>query len=384
MEINIAKIPLSRYGSYMALRSFENDNNVYICPVYQYCEKGKFKIIPMKDGKKLPFEVISFYSHLILRTGLGDVVIYIKDNYSLVIHSSDVDFRVEYAEEFLNGFVYAKNEKYYIATDSPAKLYFHFLVESGEMNSEYQWFNDSKGDTRHKCKDVKLSFTNVHGGRTAYLYTSRDDSEISLPEIDIIYDISEVENQFNKFISKYEISCNGRFKDEIKLALYVMWSTVVSPLGYYKRDTMLMSNNWMKAVWLWDNCFNALALGGKHNELSFDQLMLAFDYQRKNGKIPDLIADDAFIMTCTKPPIHGMIARKLIEEKVISDKELPEVYEKLILQTKWWMKERDDNKNGIYQYNHGNESGWDNSTLFDDSPIKEAPDLNAYMLLQIE
>jgi glycogen debranching enzyme len=45
---------------------------------------------------------------------------------------------------------------------------------------------------------------------------------------------------------------------------------------------------------------------------------------------------------------------------------------------------RDDNHNGIPQYNHGNDSGWDNATVFDQGLPVEAPDLSAFLVIQMD
>lgn len=49
--------------------------------------------------------------------------------------------------------------------------------------------------------------------------------------------------------------------------------------------------------------------------------------------------------------------------------------------TGWWMKYR--RINGLYYYNHGNDSGWDNSTAFSLLPPVATPELQADMILQM-
>jgi glycogen debranching enzyme len=52
--------------------------------------------------------------------------------------------------------------------------------------------------------------------------------------------------------------------------------------------------------------------------------------------------------------------------------------------TNWWFHYRDHDRDGIPQYNHGNDSGWDNSTAFNNGIPVESPDLAAFLILQIE
>ena len=384
MEINIQKTPLSRYGSYISIRGFKDDKYVYICPLFAHCEKKKFRIMPIYNGKEIPFELFSFHSHVILKTELGNLRIYIKDNFGLVIKSSNVDYKLEFVDEFINGFAFDKNGIYTLISEYSSRLFYHFLCVEGNGKAEYTWYADKEGDYRHKCKNLKYNVICNNGIGIVYINISRSDGSITAPNINELDDIQKIEKEFDVFKRSYKCSVNAQFKDTVDLALYVMWSSVLSPFGFFKRDAMLMSNNWMRAVWSWDQCFNALALAGKHNELSFAQLIMPFDYQEDNGKLPDLVCDDAAFAYCTKPPVHGLFAKKLINIGAIPDNELSGLYKKLVLVTNWWFEERDDNKNGICQYNHGNESGWDNSTLFDDNATKETPDLTAYLLMQID
>lgn len=45
-------------------------------------------------------------------------------------------------------------------------------------------------------------------------------------------------------------------------------------------------------------------------------------------------------------------------------KHLEEAYEPLVKWTEWYFRYRDSNHNGLPEYNQGNDSGWDNSTVF--------------------
>jgi glycogen debranching enzyme len=60
------------------------------------------------------------------------------------------------------------------------------------------------------------------------------------------------------------------------------------------------------------------------------------------------------------------------------------IYKPLSRLTDWWYTYRDFDQDGLPQYFHGNDSGWDNSTVFDhDGPV-EGADLAAYLVLQCE
>lgn len=170
-----------------------------------------------------------------------------------------------------------------------------------------------------------------------------------------------------------------------ELAAYINWSAVVSPRGYFKRPAMLMSKNWMTKVWSWDNCFNALALAEQDPALAWDQLMLFFDHQDTTGAIPDHLTDASRSFRFYKPPVHGWTLRQLMRTPGVVDAEkLAAIYEPLGRWTNWWFQYRDDDHDGLPQYNHGNESGWDNGTIFAEGVPVESPDLAAYLVIQMD
>jgi glycogen debranching enzyme len=148
---------------------------------------------------------------------------------------------------------------------------------------------------------------------------------------------------------------------------------------------MLMSKNWMTSVWSWDHCFNAMALTYRNPELAWDQLMVMVDHQDADGAFPDSVNDNGFVWNFCKPPIHGWALRWMMDRTdFIGRKELKEIYKPLAKWTEWWFTYRDSDGDGVPQYNHGNDSGWDNATVFDIGAPVEGPDLAAYLVIQME
>jgi len=64
--------------------------------------------------------------------------------------------------------------------------------------------------------------------------------------------------------------------------------------------------------------------------------------------------------------------------------ELAEVYDRLAAWTRYWLDHRRAQGRSLPYYQHGNDSGWDNATLFDGGRVVEAPDLAAYLILQLD
>jgi hypothetical protein len=145
-----------------------------------------------------------------------------------------------------------------------------------------------------------------------------------------------------------------------------------------------MSKLWMNSVWSWDHAFNAICLADTDFDLAWNQLMCVFDNQDASGQVPDATSDGAVVFSFVKPPIHGWALRRMMRGREIPRPKLEEAYARLSAVTRWWFERRDRDGNGLAEYDHGNDSGWDNSTAFLMLPPVETPELQAYLAVQMD
>ena len=150
------------------------------------------------------------------------------------------------------------------------------------------------------------------------------------------------------------------------------------------RPCIYMSKQIMSYIWGWDNIFNTLVLAKGNPQLAFDQIAIFFDHQSETGMFPDCIDDFATLWTCTKLPIYGWAFLKMLENGALTQGQIRQAYGPLKRWTDWWFNFRDSDRDGIPEYIHGNESGWDNSTIFMVQPPVETADLTAFLLIQME
>ncbi len=169
-------------------------------------------------------------------------------------------------------------------------------------------------------------------------------------------------------------------------AAYTNWAAVVEPDGFFRRPAMLMSKGWMDQVWSWDNCFNAMALCGGNPQLAWDQLWLMIDHQDDFGAFPDALNPLFRHYNFSKPPVLGWALGWMMAETpgFFCENRLQEIYEPLGRWTRWWLEHRTAPGETLPHYLHGNDSGWDNSTMFDAGAPLIAPDLAALLILQLE
>ena len=170
-----------------------------------------------------------------------------------------------------------------------------------------------------------------------------------------------------------------------ELASYVMWSATVHPHGFVVRPAVLMSKHWMDKVWSWDHCFNAIALADGDPGFALDQYLLPFDLQDDAGALPDSVTHSEVLYNFVKPPIHGWALERLRALAPATDvaAALTEIYQRLERWTQFWLDARRAPGHELPYYQHGNDSGWDNATIFDRHRVLESADLAAFLVLQM-
>jgi len=229
----------------------------------------------------------------------------------------------------------------------------------------------------HAASHIQLMLTTLRGGmkvdapwrgekaESITVETSGSEWELAIEEFRAAWTPRTYAMTFAECVNAVRAEFSRWRGDAHELAAYVLWTSLVAPDGHFRRPAMLMSKNWMLNVWSWDHCFNAMALAKHHPDLAWDQLMIPFDHQHASGMLPDLVNDAGFVWNFTKPPIHGWTLRWMLRHsKAVTPARLKEIYPLLCRWTEWWLKYRDDDGDGLPQYNHGNDSGWDNATAF--------------------
>ncbi len=179
---------------------------------------------------------------------------------------------------------------------------------------------------------------------------------------------------------------SGEHRAGARLAAYTIWASTVAPDGLVTRDSVLMSLHWMDKLWSWDHCFNALALAPARPDLALDQWHAPFDHQDDAGALPDSVTHSEVLHNYVKPPIHGWAFSALRAglARELTRPELELVHDRLARWTSYWLDHRRVPGHVLAHYQHGNDSGWDNATVFDLDRVVEAPDLAAFLVVQLD
>ncbi len=168
-------------------------------------------------------------------------------------------------------------------------------------------------------------------------------------------------------------------------ALYTEWAMIVEPAGRMEYPLIFMTGNAIASSW--QMIQNAVAF--KDNiPLRNAFLMNMLCEQSPLGQFPDFYDDVRSDPQGMKPPIQGWGLKWIMKDHdlaaEIPEKDLLRIYEGYGAWADFFMKYRDEDQDGLPEYEHGDDSGFDDSSVFLTTPEVEAPDLAAYLVILFE
>lgn len=378
IRFDIQRIPFSRFGSYLSISDTakfqlpHRQQGIYLRTLH-HGGVSAFRIELLQSGRPIAVAVEATPTLLTLVGAEGFVKISYQGQDRLRIQGSGVELRFTAEEGWA---VPYPKQRWEINTSASKYMFSSF---SGTVH-ETQTSRAAGG------RVPSLSFL---GDRNTNIFNAEIDSYTSAwrpHDVDGTFEQVQ-ESERNAYVEwlKAMPQVEEKLGTGADLAAYVNWESTVDKSGNLKRPAMLMSKNWMGSLWSWDHTFNAMALIPGKSALAWDQFMLPMDVQDKEGSFPDKWDADSVAWEFSKPPVHGWALAWMLRHGAVSDSQhLTAIYEPLARWTDWYLQYRDSNANGIPEYRHGNESGWDNSTVFLDGGPTESPDLSAYLVLQMQ
>lgn len=174
----------------------------------------------------------------------------------------------------------------------------------------------------------------------------------------------------------------GRTEDERRASAAAVWTLLSNTkVGQGRFEPFLATfpaHGWYSSHYLWDSCFQALAHYRFNPRVAADALRILVRNQEPDGKIPQFVSPTWNRPGESQPPLIAWTAWNL--HRMAANRALLEdVYEPLVRNLDWWMRERDYNRDGVVEYAASLESGWDNSPRWDQGRVS-ALDLNSFLL----
>ena len=388
MIADLRTLPFSRKGSWMVLSELNenwngcgNEAGLYLRTVHSSAMTPLVaRVVPETQGKPAEYSAEINRAALLLKSGEDRIEICFDDPETILIRGTA---GIRLTLDFLSGngpydyiYCFSRNGRTY-ETANCFKNNCRYLIsmEQGEAALEQEWQESSSVYSRL-----------VFSGDEGFLAVLREietewDGEWKQ------YDFEESRERTAQDLQSFQQrlpSCPDAYAETAEKAGYLLWASMVRKDGFLPRDAMLMSKNWMKSVWSWDHCFNAIALSFHAPDMAWDQFMIMFDCQDRTGLLPDSINDVHVVWNYCKPPVHGWALRRMMKHMDLTEEQLEEAYRRLSAWTDWWTAYRDYDGDGLYEYNHGNDSGWDNSTAFSVLPPVATPELQAFLIIQMD
>ncbi len=375
----------SRYGSYLALTEYPASDThpagLFLRSIHGNAGESRiarFEVV--KDGEAVPRTLEQTHSCLRMVSPAGAVEICIAEPKVIRVRAQGVTLRAIWGSgPFIYDSTWQVGPGRWQVNSSSNNLFLMLTSLAGEMAVDAPWMID-----RSERISVDFSPDPSSGVMECAIEEFNSTWQPRVYPQNFEACLAVVDEEFKAWLDQTP-TVPTDYEDTRQLAAYINWAGVVRPEGHLKRPSMLMSKNWMTGLWSWDHAFNAMALAYHQPDLAWDQFMAPFDLQNSLGALPDLMDDQRLIWSFCKPPIHGWALKWMMDHtQAITTARLQEIYGPLCAWTNWWLDYRDADQDGIPQYNHGNDSGWDNSTAFRTGLPLEAPDLSAFLVLQME
>lgn len=391
MKLNLKAVPFSRRRSYMAIsdipeqyRSAANEAGLHLRTVRGGAAGSVIaQIIPTMNGKDTEYSYEADASQILMHTAGGDIGITFADDRTILLgcRSANLGLHLHFVPAppyWFDYLIKVPGEKRlrYMVNCFGQDVKYLLWAQTGECSLSQEW----KGCT---CDNPELY---MRGRDEGFLFVIREvHSEWDGAEISYDYEAArrDCEEDYRSYARSFP-SVPAELQETAEGAAYVDWASIVAADGFLPRDTMYMSKNWMTNIWAWDHVFNAMALSYGNPDAAWDQWMIPFDLQDPSGLIPDTTNNSWIDWNYCKPPVHGWALKRMREHMTLSPDQMTTAYNVLKRWTEWWINRRDRNRNGICEYDHGFDSGWDNATCFRVDPQVESPDLTAFLVVQMD
>jgi glycogen debranching enzyme len=381
-EFSIRETPFSRSGAWfnlspvVGLATYADDLHLVS---HRNGMHPVLSLVPVVDGRRATAEITADPATLTWRTGDGQITAVFSAPDTLRISGTGMGMRIGATEPTLTPFT----GTYFL--DDPAGGAVFTSYETGHrfrltvLSGQSSWAGEQRlgtadrmvvaGEDGGSWEAVIEEFTTA---RTPFRSTT------DFPDV-----VTAARADFTQFADAVAPWRNDR-TPAAELAGYVIWSATVDPAGFVTRPAVLMSKHWMDKVWSWDHCFNALALAPGAPGLAWDQFQVMFDHQDSAGALPDSVTHAEVLHNFVKPPIHGWALSRLRERLPAGLPDPGLAYRQLAAWTSFWLDHRRAPGHRLPHYEHGNDSGWDNSTVFREERLVESADLTAFLVLQMK
>ena len=338
-----------------------------------------FDISPVFEGHKVPYSLLTTPTELLIRTQHGNIrVCFPEENLMLFRSENGLGIRIDgnlTSHEMMKPRGKKSWEAVFLRT---ASIVFTPWKGNADIRADWDW-------EKLSTPVVKGDFLPDESGE---LLLSVEDFDHAGVERESLYSYEEglekVRNDWESFLAK-QPPLSAHYAEEREKAAWMTWTHLMSPSGRIKRPYMYMGATFCASEW--QMCENAVVL--KNNLPVAIELMLnMLDWQAPSGQLADLYGDGRAVLGQIKPPVQGWALDILMREhdfrKEVPRDKLEWMYDGYARWADWFTLYRDNDGDGIPNYEHGDETGNDGTAITRDHHMVELPDLSAFLALLYE
>ena len=191
---------------------------------------------------------------------------------------------------------------------------------------------------------------------------------------------------FEDFCENYTGEAAG-YEELAKYARWVVWSHRSAAVGQFKQPHILFQNAWGNAAAPWQQSYNAMAMLGDPEE-AWRLLCVMFLYQEESGRIPNMMTYNKPAAGGVQPAFQGFaldyLFRKLGDD-FMSQSEAERMYPKLAAWANYWTTYHNAGfGDDLVALSSPHESGWDDSSMFQDGFPAVDPCSMSFIILLME
>jgi hypothetical protein len=394
-KLELSRIPFATRSSYLAF--------VADLPKDEYGAKGEtiyltftygmssgitrwdiIKIEPIYKGQILPYTYTATPSLLVLESAHGNIEICFEGSDNVLLRTTADGLGIHFSLKFMPHELFLDRLDGTVYTSLKNIGEFLFENPGGKLEHNGMWIGPIM-----QSKPCYVNYLPGPGGKVeGYIHYAQ--SGVSRPGKLAPFDecVAKTKKDFEEFSKIYDFDVPEKYREAKQLAVYAIWHCYINvPLGNFPANVMYMMRVGMLVRAMgWHTTYQAIAGAGNIDQ-AIEYLYSNTPFMDEYGQIPDGLNDAFSDMHCTKPPFQGF-AWEYLENRYGPDKitkaHCEKLFEPMRKWVNWWRTFRDIDGNGIVDYVHADESGWDDSSIFSKGMPIETPDSSAFLILMLE
>lgn len=340
--------------------------------------RRKIAFRPLYDQRSLAYRLDATPDLLRIKTEFGDAQVFFDGTDVIRMRGKGISLRFFIKMGPREGAVYRPDGCCQINQLMTGE--FLFVPLKGRVDFEAEWIWERKGES-----DVLIDVEPDAGGEFEIAVHSAEHGAVKKTAYRPMEEcLEEARADYDAWYALYP-PVPGRFEYLKQLCAYVVWICRVEPKGLMEVPGVLFTKPTASGMFSWHQAYHAMSIANDA-DAGVDMLLNFFSYQDAFGELPDIYDDKYYNILATKPPFHGYSLLYMLDHlgPSITDKHCERMYGPLSKLYSFWTGLRDTDGDGVPQYNHGCESGIDNSDMFRKGVPVETPDIIAYIILLAE